>query len=169
MQHTPHAIANSFLDISMSSPTVEPIDPMKVQKLVYFAHGWHLGFGRGALCAEHAEAWRWGPVFPSLYHSVKAWGNSAIMEPIRAAGRISGQFQLTEPRVPTGLSEHVLIGYIWQIYGCMSGLQLSQITHEEGSPWQAIKNQSPSVEKPTIPNELIRRYFESKIPGHANS
>ena len=38
---------------------------------MYFGHGWHLGYGQGALSAEHAQAWRWGPVFPELYHAVK--------------------------------------------------------------------------------------------------
>ena len=67
------AVGNLFLKIAESAG--ESLDPMKIQKLVYFGHGWHLEYGLGALSAEHVEAWRWEPVFPGLYHRIKIWGS----------------------------------------------------------------------------------------------
>ena len=157
MPHPSRAIANSFLDISRSA--VDPIDPMKIQKLVYFAHGWHLGSGRGALSSEHAEAWRWGPVFPELYHSVKAWGKEAITTPIHVPKIEVGSFRLHIPRVPKDSFEHNIIKRIWDVYGSMTGLQLSQITHKLGGPWQETRDKGNVV----IPNDLIRLYFARKI------
>ena len=168
MPHLSQSIANSFLDISKSA--VHPIDPMKVQKLVYFAHGWHLGYDRGALSAEKVEAWRWGPVFPNLYQSVKKWGNSAIMEPIRVLEMRDGHFRLTHPRVTAVESfEYRLIKSVWNTYGHMSGIQLSQFTHEEESPWRVIRDKDPDARSSVIPNDLIYRYFRNKIPENARS
>ena len=82
MPYPSAAIANRFLEIAKRSRAL--VDPMKLQKLVYFAHGWHLGFDKGPLCSEFAEAWRWGPVFPNLYHEVKRWGSAPVMSPVPA-------------------------------------------------------------------------------------
>ena len=57
-------IANSFLGITKSKG--KSVDPMQLQKLVYFSHGWHLGYGRGALSAESVKAWRWGTSLPPV-------------------------------------------------------------------------------------------------------
>ena len=98
MPYPAAAVANSFLDIAKVAE--ESVDPMKVQKLVYFAHGWHLGYDRGALSTELAQAWRWGPVFPDLYHAVKIWGNRAIAKPVRALEFDRGKLRWSTPSVP---------------------------------------------------------------------
>ena len=51
---------------------------MKLQKLVYIAHGWHLGLFDGLLISERVEAWRWGPVIESLYHEFKEFAKQPI-------------------------------------------------------------------------------------------
>ncbi|WP_366513810.1 type II toxin-antitoxin system antitoxin SocA domain-containing protein [Planktotalea sp.] len=44
---------------------------MKLQKLVYIAYGWHLALSGKKLFTEEIEAWKHGPVVPSLYHEFK--------------------------------------------------------------------------------------------------
>ncbi|MCD8455896.1 DUF4065 domain-containing protein [Xylella taiwanensis] len=46
---------------------------MQVLKLVYIAHGWHLGFRQEPLLNKRVEAWRHGPVIRSLYEKVKKY------------------------------------------------------------------------------------------------
>ena len=165
MPYPAAAVANSFLDIAKVAE--ESVDPMKVQKLVYFAHGWHLGYDRGALSTELAQAWRWGPVFPDLYHAVKMWGNRAIAKPVRALEFDRGKLRWSTPSVPTEDGFAVrLIGRVWEVYGHMSGLALSQLTHERGGPWQVIRAIEPGARNLVIPNPIIRDYFARKI--HAN-
>lgn len=159
MPYLAAAVANSFLDVAKSAG--EPVDPMKLQKLVYFGHGWHLGYGRGALSAEYAEAWRWGPVFLELYHAVKIWGGRPIMEPVRAVEINHGSIRRSTPRIPSGEDfANKLVKRVWEVYGHMSGPALSQLTHERGGPWQVIRDRSPGE---VIPNSLIRDYFAQQL------
>src|SRR5262245_26249764 len=55
-----------------------PVDPLKLQKLLYFAHGWHLAITGAPLLDEPIEAWQYGPVVSSIYHEFKHFGSRAI-------------------------------------------------------------------------------------------
>ena len=140
-----------------------PIDPMKVQKLVYFAHGWHLGLGKGPLSIDEVQAWRWGPVFPNLYHAVKIWGTGPIMEPIRALEVHNRKFRWGSPSVPADKAyADTLIRRVWEVYGPMRTISLSQLTHDEGGPWDVTWKKAPGQHGLVIPDRLIRDYFAKK-------
>jgi uncharacterized phage-associated protein len=166
MLYLSEAVANGFLEVARS--VGEPVDPMKIQKLVYFSHGWHLGYGLGALSAEPAEAWRWGPVFPELYHAVKTWGSGPIMKPVRVFEFADGKLQWNTPGLSDG-DTHAknLIQRVWDQYGHLSGPALSQLTHEHDGPWYRTWNGNPGVRNLVIPNALIRDYFAGKIAANA--
>lgn len=70
------AVANYLLDLADASG--DPVSPMKLQKLLYYAHGWHLAVTDRPLLNEFVEAWRWGPVIPSIYHEFKEFGDAPI-------------------------------------------------------------------------------------------
>ncbi len=82
------AIANYFVRKSLDSGI--PVTPMKLVKLVYVAHGWYLGLTGEPLIAEGVQAWKYGPVVPSVYDKFKMYGGSAITEP---AGALSANGQ----------------------------------------------------------------------------
>ena len=73
------AVANFFIEKSKASGV--PVDPLKLQKLIYFAHGWHLAVTGEPLLDENVEAWPYGPVVPTVYHEFKKDGNSTIAGP----------------------------------------------------------------------------------------
>jgi uncharacterized phage-associated protein len=75
MTHNPIAIANYFIELAKF------ITPMKLQKLVYFAHGWCLALADKPLINEKIEAWQYGPVVSSLYREFKKYGNEGITSP----------------------------------------------------------------------------------------
>lgn len=166
MSYVTAQVANSFLAIVKK--TGESLDPMKIQKLVYFSHGWHLGFDEGPLCAEYAQAWRWGPVFPDLYHTVKVWGRGPVREPLRVFSPAAQQWEA--PVVPpTDVFATNLIERVWEVYGPLTGLKLSQITHEADGPWDVTRKNHPGQRDVVIPNDLIQEYFAKKIAAHAGT
>ena len=150
--HSARAIANSFLEIAKKND--KQLTNMQLQKLVYFAHGWHLALTGEPLLTDTVMAWTFGPVIPPLYNSLRSYGNGIITEPIRRKDDLTGEiFVVKEPH--TDYVEKVL-QRVWEVYGHMTGSQLSYLTHQEGTPWDIIwKENKFSV----IPNHLIKQHF----------
>jgi uncharacterized phage-associated protein len=155
------AVANYLLDKSDSDGIT--VDHMKLQKLVYIAHGWHLAVTGLPLFSNRIEAWTYGPVIPDLYGELKNWGHKPISH-----YRIERPGQDDEDHVwvmldpdPTRMTESgVVLDQVWIGYGRLAALQLSSLTHQEGTPWDiARKKAAPLTRHVNIPNELIRKHY----------
>lgn len=162
---TAAAVANEFLRLGNAEPGFPIIDQMKLQKLVFYAHGWYLGTRDTPLFDEDFEAWPWGPVSRNIYHQTKKFGKGAVTErisEIREVGEGPLNFSFFAPDgVPDDLKEY--IKQVWDIHKLYTGIQLSNSTHAAGEPWTIIKEQYGSLEnKPTIPNQLIASVFREK-------
>jgi uncharacterized phage-associated protein len=77
---SPIAVANAFLKVADDHN--RPLANMQLQKLVYFAHGWHLALKGEALIDTPLLAWNFGPVIPPLYNSLKKFGAGPVSGPI---------------------------------------------------------------------------------------
>ena len=150
------AIANRFLDLAARDD--EALTPMKLQKLVYFAHGWYLALKDKPLLSEQVQAWSYGPVIPSLYHEFKVYGNGPITNTARAwDGEEYSEIRLGDPEVKAILSR------VWDVYERYTAIQLSKMTHQEGSPWDITWKQCQGRKRTPIPDDLIRDYFKAQL------
>lgn len=122
-----------------------PLTPMQILKLVYIAHGWLLGIHGRPLVNEPIEAWPYGPVIPSLYQHFKKFGSRFIDD--FPADPPSG-FDMQE----TETMRDVMRGY-----GDRSGISLSALTHEPGTPWAETVRLLGSGA--VISNDLIEDYY----------
>lgn len=162
------AIANYFLGEAEKSG--KKIDPMQLQKLVYFAHGWHLALHDKPLIDDTVQAWRYGPVIPILYHEFKYFGKTPIT---RRATNVSfpdgdegfSNLLFIEPALSREEMEQEgrLLNLIWQTYGKLTGVQLSNLTHAPDTPWYITWQKADGRKSVTIPDDLIRDYFKSKL------
>ncbi|MDQ6665177.1 MAG: DUF4065 domain-containing protein, partial [Acidobacteriota bacterium] len=82
------AVANYFLDCARKDG--RELDPMGIQKLVFFAHGWHLALVGSPLIEQRVEAWEYGPVIPDIYHAFKEFGAGAIKSHAQKAVMLPG-------------------------------------------------------------------------------
>jgi uncharacterized phage-associated protein len=142
-----NVVANQFLDRGQRDAV--SIEPMKLQKLMYLAHGWHLAFLNDGLIAQEIEAWKYGPVIPEVYREFKEFKASPIT---RIAPVASGS--ILPSQVQAGLLDNV-----WNIYKDKSGIYLSMLTHESGSAWEIARRDCGRWYSPVIPNVLIRDEF----------
>jgi uncharacterized phage-associated protein len=168
MSYDPRAIANEFLRIASEQNSA--LSPMKLQKLVYYANGWNLAIKGKPLINEDVEAWRHGPVIRSLYREFREFGNQDITKPATETINTSTEPWKIEYRVVTpSVDDHPeeaeftkqLLNKIWQIYGKYTAVQLSNATHQEGTPWHKVVSEFDGDVPPrtSIPASMIRAYF----------
>ncbi|NQS97029.1 MAG: SocA family protein [candidate division Zixibacteria bacterium] len=157
MTYEAKAVANYFLDLAWSKK--EEISPMKMQKLIYYAHGWHLAIYDKPLLNELIEAWRYGPVIPSVYHEFKEFGNEQITK--YATDFDIENFSFNPPHLPEDAKIIPLLKKIWEIYGKFKAIKLSNMTHQPGTPWAETWGNDGVPENTNIEDKLIKKYFVS--------
>lgn len=123
---------------------------LKLQKLMYYAQGWHLGFLDVPIFEDRMEAWKHGPVLPGIYQSHKA--TSEVVEwPEGNASRIAGDTKR-------------LVDTVLNTYRGKSGWALREQTHDE-DPWVnawAASNQGARRAQP-ISQDAIKEYFAAEV------
>lgn len=158
------SVANFFIDLARRNQKI--ITPMKLQKLVYYAHGWCLALFEKPLINEAIEAWRYGPVIESLYHELKHYGNQNIDDLLTDVVVFTGrdgkeEFQLCTPRIPENSNLKELLEKVWSVYSPYSPIELSSMTHQPGSPWDQVFKEKGAIERNAeIGQELIKEYFK---------
>ena len=186
--YSPDAVSNTLLDLAESEG--KEICPLKLQKLLYFCHGWHLGLTGQPLQRELFEAWKYGPVLRSIYREFRRFRNDPItgravetqyIGPAHeGAGKIEqaiGRVRVFEPRLvdetvdlDTDFADGV-IGRVWELYGDHSAVHLSRLTHENGTPWSQVMNAVEDREDPPpglmIPDELMKDWFAANLLDQA--
>lgn len=156
------AIANEFIQRGQRDGV--SITQMKLQKLIFFAHGWYLAICNAPLVDEGFQAWKYGPVIPSVYHEFKAFGTLNIDRPGTTAS-YSPEGLLWETPViadKTG-TVYKLIDKIWEVYGHYTGTQLSAMTHQPDTPWSTVHNIHGDARDIPIPDDMIKKYFQGLI------
>lgn len=161
MLYDPKSIANYFISAAKAEGRV--ITPLQVIKLVYIAHGWHLGQTGQPLINEAPEAWQYGPVIPSLYHSLKEYGNGGVESLVSTAVGTwpSIQWQIASTPSDPGIVQ--FLQSVWMAYGKFSGIQLSNLTHQNGTPWHQTweDRNGKNIRGTDIPTELITEHYRS--------
>lgn len=129
------------------------ISTMKLQKLCYIAQGWSLALRQTPLFAADFEAWRNGPVSRTLFGShkgkfvVNSWPSG-------------NEHALTR-------DERIIVDAVLEHYDALSGLQLSELTHQPGTPWSITRDQVGAREGESsdavISQDLIKEHFTAKL------
>ncbi|MNK99595.1 hypothetical protein D3C87_1200010 [compost metagenome] len=140
------AIANEFIRLSNFT-----VSPMKLQKLMYYAHGWCLRLTENALIDDSFEAWQYGPVVDSVYHAFKRFGNRHVT--MMAKDYEGRPFGIDADDAPT----LALLQKIFDTYGPIDAITLSQKTHQQGSPWDYVFNNIGPGN--VITNAIIKEKF----------
>lgn len=161
------AVANGFIKLACAAE--KPPSQMKLQKLIFFAHGWNLALTGSPLVDEQFQAWKYGPVLPSVYHEFKNFGLMGINR--EAEELLVGPDSRSIHWLPISLKDNTgftqaLLEKIWEIFGKYSGTHLSKMTHLPNTPWSIARAGRPENEHNIpIPDGTIKPYFESLRKG----
>ena len=138
----PRVVAEQILWLRRDTETTL----MHVLKLVYISHGWMLGLYGRSLINEPAEAWRYGPAVPSIYHRYKSFrGDPITTEPVDRSDAFDDE-------------QRDIVEQVHEVYGDFTPVQLSALTHKPDTPWDVTYREFGVGA--IIRNELIRDYYE---------
>ena len=144
--HDARAVANWLIDKAIKDEN--PLTPLQIIKLVYFAHGWTLAFFGRSLFRQPVAAWRYGPVIADVYYALKHYRGNPVDHVIPGI-----------PEAEFDAGETDVLEQVYEVYGDFSGLRLSALTHHDGSPWDKTFSRK-FRRKPLIDNDLIRSHFK---------
>lgn len=165
-RYDPAAIANGFLEFGFRDGI--PVDPMKIQKLSYFAHGYYLATTREPLVNEPFQAWKLGPVIPSLYQRMKKFGAAPISE----YGVVYDYtINRLRPAAPPENDPHFqsVREFVWSEYGKRESTTLSALTHRRGGAWAKTIEANPGIQGPQIRDADIIEEFAPLIAPPAEA
>jgi uncharacterized phage-associated protein len=151
-------IANYFIDRAFQRGAT--ITVMTLLKVLYFAHAWHLvKFGR-PLVAQPFEAWKYGPVNRVVYDQLKELGKKPIQNKLKSFNIDICEFVET----PFACDKEInnFLNNIFDYYSQFHPFQLSDLTHESGSPWDVVWKTAERQAVPgmIIPDSLIIKWFQ---------
>lgn len=140
------------------------LTPMQINKLAYISHGFTLAIEDEPLFPDRVEAWRYGPVIPSIYYMLSQYGG----EPVTAIQYCGTDLATPEKKDRMGFLKRIInpkhkkiTDIVLKKFGHFTGLQLSTITHEPGTPWhRRYKSNKLGIE---IPNSLTREYYLDEL------
>ncbi|CAG9932193.1 Panacea domain-containing protein [Candidatus Nitrotoga arctica] len=137
-------VADYFL-AQQDTESGDTISNLKLQKLVYYAQGFHLAIFDAPLFNEPIAAWTHGPVIPELYQKFKIYGSGAIP--------CSADIDLTRFDEET----KAFLDEIYSVFNQYSGWTLRNMTHEE-LPWKERE-----ADAGVISLESMKSYFKTRI------
>ena len=159
------AIANWFIERSARSDS--DMTAMRLQKLSYIAHGWSLAFDE-PLVHEAVEAWKWGPVFRTVYREFSEFGSRPINRMATAfdgTTLLDREIDIESYSEPDPDATRNFLEDIWQRYKDFSASELMNLTHREGTPWHQVltENGGTLPRYAIISNDRIQRYYKDLL------
>ena len=159
------AVANYFIDLSRRDRV--DLHLLGLVKRVYIAHGFSLALTGQSLLNprfDRAEAWKYGPVIPSVYHTFKHNRRNPIREHAVVSQwnfdkkeEVFNTPELTDPIAKT------IVEAVWKRYLNVSDGELIDLTHREGTPWSMSYEPQQNNEIPDLYTEAFYKKLLENI------
>jgi uncharacterized phage-associated protein len=138
----------------------------RLNKLLFFIHGWSLTSRPHGLVRNHFEAWKLGPVVRPVYNAFKIYGDNQITGEATHLDYASGKNKtITYDDISEADAD--IIARVFESYGRLPTSELFKQSHEPGGPWHIVYTAWSKDNRlsPRIPNDLIRTHFLEKAGG----
>lgn len=119
---------------------------LRLQKLLYLAQGYSLATYDKPLFPEAIEAWKYGPVVPTVYSKYNKFNRGVIHDDPPDQGALTDE-------------EAELILDVLSVFGKYSTGYLVDLSHRPDAPWAQVYNES---NRKLIDNTVIEEYFKKQ-------
>lgn len=156
------SVANYFVELAKKDG--KEIKLLGLMKRVYIAHGFSLALLNRPIIDprfDKVEAWKYGPVIPSVYHSFKQYKNNPITQ------KTDVMEWNEDTHIPTFVTptlkdekSRMVVEMVWKRYISYSDNELVTLTHKKGSPWYWAYLEG---ENNVIPDDLTKIYYTKLV------
>lgn len=138
-------VARHLIHTAASESEPEWLNPLRLQKLLYYVQGWSLALRGRPMFTDRIEAWVHGPVVPNVWRSHQGF------EPINPGG---------VPKSVLTTDDAEFVDAVWEAYREHSGTSLREMTHRE-APWLAARGDCGPVERSNkeITQDSLETFF----------
>ncbi len=152
--YTATHLANYFID------NLRYVDNIRLNKLVYLSFGVAVALDGRKLFNEDIQAWRFGPVIPSIYHEFKKYGYGGVKEMSSIQDPVTNEIFFPEIE-STDTDALQVLKAVKEEYGEISLTDLIGIVHDKGSPWDSFYNETKK--NINIGTDTIKKYFKEEM------
>jgi len=155
------ALANFLLDYADGRKM--KVSLLALMKIIYYAHGWYLAKFGHPLVRQPFEAWQHGPVVRIVWDAFRGNRKKHLTSRAERLDVLTNQRAIVEYRDVTSEVADFLRD-IFDAYSKIHAVELSNMTHANGSPWDAVWNDPSGSIKigMQISNDLIRDWFSNR-------
>lgn len=154
------SVANYFIELAERDNA--KITPLRLMKLVYIAYGFGLALlDKSFLDSrfDKVEAWRFGPVIPSVYHSFKHFGKGPITRKTTMLVGNDTDYTVITPELEDEDVKNIC-RLVWKRYEHCDANTLVTILHGAGTPWGQTYEEGKNN---PIPEQYTRAYYKSLV------
>lgn len=156
------SVANYFIELAHKEG--RHITQLGLMKRVYIAHGFSLALNYQSLLDprfDKVEAWRYGPVIPSVYHSFKQYKASPITEKtvVMEWDEKKNLPIFKTPELKDNDAK-TIVEMVWKRYHSYSDSEMVELTHRKGTPWDVCYIEGENRE---IPDELTAAFYQKIV------
>lgn len=160
------SIANYFVSKSIAEGT--ELKPLKLMKLVYIAHGYMLALLNKSFLDprfDKVEAWKLGPVIPSVYHTFKHYRDGNITELCIVFSADADTTPKFETPTLDDEKAREICDFVWNRYAKrFTDSQLVTFLHADGTPWKMFYIEGENVEIPDVyTSAFYRKQFNHLV------
>lgn len=156
------SVANYFIDLAQRNNS--QITQLGLMKRVYIAYGFCLAMLDKSIFDERfdrVEAWKYGPVIPSVYHSFKQYKDKPIIEKtvIMEWDEQKGIARYVTPELEEKEVKKV-IEFVWNRYRGFTDSEMVSLTHRDGTPWALCYVPNMNA---VIPDSFTKLYYQKLV------
>ena len=164
MQNDAIAIANYFVKKGNEDISAPDLTLLRLVKYVYIAYGFALSVLNKVIIDkrfDEVQAWKYGPVIPSVYHSFKHNRDQKITKEcvILKSENDAGELHFETPEVEDERIK-IILDFVWERYKGKTTPDLINILHAPGTPWAFCYRVGQNVE---IPDKITKVYYDALV------
>lgn len=156
------SIANYFIELAQRENT--PITQLGLMKRVYIAYGFCLAMLDKSILDDRfdrVEAWKYGPVIPSVYHSFKQYKNNPITE--KTVMMLWDDDKMEAEYITPELKDKEVkkvVDFVWNRYHGKTDSEMVALTHRNGTPWSLCYVPNMNA---VIPDSFTKLFYQKLI------